>query len=122
MLALKIFSIVGIFQQLRNQEEGWVGACGQVQQINIGPRAPNPDGGMRDLPFSRLAPKLENICLFMQSCCTLEITAVFLQRFLWILDNEGQVEKEEDEEAEEEEEEDEGKVVECETMLCTHKF
>ena len=28
----------GIFQQLRNQEEGWVGACGQVQQINIGPR------------------------------------------------------------------------------------
>ena len=58
----------------------------------------------------------------MQSCCTLEITAVFLQRFLWTLDNEGQVEKEEDEEAEEEEEEDEGKVVECETMLCTHKF
>ena len=38
MLALKILSIVGIFQQLRNQEEGWVGACGQVQQINIGPR------------------------------------------------------------------------------------
>ena len=65
---------------------------------------------MRDLPFSRLAPKLENICLFMQSCCTLEITAVFLQRFLWTLDNEGQVEKEEDEEAEEEEEEDEVEV------------
>ena len=32
------------------------------------------------------------------------------------------MEKEEDEEAEEEEEEDEGKVVECETMLCTHKM
>ena len=47
----------------------------------------------------------------MQSCCTLEITAVFLQRFLWTLDNEGQVEKEEDEKAEEKEEEDEGEVM-----------
>ena len=27
----------GLLQQLRNQEEGRVGACGQVQQINIGP-------------------------------------------------------------------------------------
>ena len=40
-------------------------------------------------------------------------------RFFSSRKDEGKVEKEEDEEAEEEEEEDEGKVVECETTLCT---
>ena len=72
-----IVLFAGLLQQLRYQEEGWIGACCQVQPINMGLLVLMVDLEMHSI--QNPAWKRETICSFMQSCQLLG-NAFLLQR------------------------------------------
>ena len=98
MFTYALFS-KGFLQQLRNQEEGRIGACGQVQQINMGPKwfwlefwgwnkKPPPTGAYT---WKYLLVHSNRLLIFGNSC--------ILAETLVEVSNEGKVEEEANEEA-----------------------